>query len=128
MTDLQIDHATPSITTGCLYVQSTVTWPDNVKINADTTHLIWKDDVVKVLAAGRCCSPPWSRRRHPTTCHLHFWKLVGVVVTDTFLTRCRLRYLLQPFSAKTAILQLSPEVMIICYQTVFIICISNHIL
>jgi len=40
MTDRQTDHLTPSVTIGCIYVRSTVTWPKNThKTKPDTSKL-----------------------------------------------------------------------------------------
>ena len=50
-TDWATDHATRSVTTGCIYVHSTAIWPNNNN---------WNDIYVAVIIARRCHSSPSS--------------------------------------------------------------------
>ena len=73
-----------------------------IKRERDTTdagnHLILHVHNVNVLVAWPPCRPLCSSRRYSPTFNVDFWKLVAVVVTNTLLTRRRLRYLLHSAS------------------------------
>jgi len=58
-------------------------------------YLLVKLDTVKVLAARLHGATFCAGRRDSPTFYLDLWKLVGVVVADTFLARCWLSHFLQ---------------------------------